>query len=108
MTDREEKVVKGLECCVRTIEDCECADNCPYEIQCWYGTMYLDLMRDALELLKAQEPAAPVVHANWTSHRTVEHDGEWYCSACGYEPTVFEGMPFCAKCGARMDGGEGS
>lgn len=50
--------------------------------------------------------AAPVVHANWTSHRTVEHDGEWYCSACGYEPTVFEGVPFCAKCGARMDGGD--
>ena len=55
MTDRE-KVIKGLECCVRTIDDCECADNCPYETQCWEGTMYLDLMRDALALLKAQEP----------------------------------------------------
>ena len=55
MADRE-KVIKGLECCVKTIEDCECTDNCPYESQCWDGTMYLGMMLDALELLKAQEP----------------------------------------------------
>lgn len=54
MPDRE-KVIKGLECCIKAIDDCECTDNCPYESQCWYGTIYLDLMRDALELLKAQE-----------------------------------------------------
>ena len=54
MTDME-KVIKGLECCTKTIEDCECSEICPYETQCWDGTMYLDLMRDALALLKDQE-----------------------------------------------------
>ena len=57
--EKRERVMKGLESCIKAIEDCECTDNCPYESQCWYGTdgtMYLDLMRDALELLKAQEP----------------------------------------------------
>ena len=54
MPDRE-KVIKGLECCVKTI-GCKCADNCPYKSQCWDGTMFLDMLRDALELLKAQEP----------------------------------------------------
>lgn len=57
--DKRERVMNGLECCIKAIDDCECTDNCPYESQCWYGTdgtIYLDLMRDALELLKAQEP----------------------------------------------------
>ena len=57
MPDRE-KVIKGLECCMK--DDC---DNCPYydpEVdhdcdyfgKCLRGNMY----RDALALLKAQEP----------------------------------------------------
>lgn len=39
----------------------------------------------------------------WTTHRTRIHDGEWYCSVCDYEPTVFEGTKYCPNCGARMD-----
>ena len=48
--------------------------------------------------------AAPVVHGHWTTHRTIEHDGEWYCSACGFEPMVFDNTPYCGNCGAKMDG----
>ena len=53
MTDRE-KVIKGLECCDN--DDC---DNCPYFRSCVendFGTCRATLHRDALVLLKAQEP----------------------------------------------------
>ena len=51
---------------------------------------------DALELLKEQK------HGQWTTHRTQQHHGEWYCDQCGYEPTVFEATPYCPNCGAIM------
>ena len=59
------------------------------------------LAEDALALLKEQEPKT----GHWTTHRTNLHDGEWYCDQCDYEPTVFEGMPYCASCGAKMEMG---
>ena len=50
-------------------------------------------------------PAAdiPVVKSYWTTKRTEQHDGEWYCANCGYEPIVFEGSRYCANCGAIME-----
>ena len=61
--DDLEKVIKGLECCIKSISECQCADGCPYEDNCWGQNseaddgdpMYLDLMRDALTLLKSQQ-----------------------------------------------------
>ena len=53
--------------------------------------------------------AEPVRRGRWTTKRTWTpwtHDGEWYCSECDYEPTVFENTPYCPHCGAKMDGGE--
>lgn len=54
MTDNEklERVIKGMECCSR--EDIGDCNNCPYNI----NDMHCDIgmMRDALELLKSQEP----------------------------------------------------
>jgi len=88
MTSRE-KVIKGLECCVRTIDDCECADNCPYETQCWDGTMYLDLMRDALALLKVEEPLKPKLSVSGILYK---------CRACGRPLTKYLDE-FCPKCG---------
>ena len=56
MIDRE-KVIKGLECCIRHGENAEVGcgrkDECPYEqngLKCW-----LDLNRDALAMLKERE-----------------------------------------------------
>ena len=40
----------------------------------------------------------------WTTKRTQEHDGEWYCSVCEYEPIVFIVSNYCPNCGAIMDG----
>lgn len=56
-------------------------------------------------------PAAdvrPVAKARWTDHRTNEHDGEWYCSACGEEPwwcgVTEDILPkYCPNCGAMME-----
>lgn len=57
-------------------------------------------------------PAAdvrPVVHARWTDHRTIEHDGEWWCTACGNEVAICScgkdktwKYQFCPNCGADM------
>ena len=54
-------------------------------------------------------PAAdvkPVVYGYWTRKRTIEHDGELYCSVCGKEPnTGMFGITktnFCPNCGADM------
>jgi len=44
-----------------------------------------------------------VRRGRWTTERTIEHDGEWYCSVCGYEPTVYEASNYCPNCGARME-----
>ena len=59
-------------------------------------------------------PAAdvrPVVKAQWTDHRTLEHDGEWWCTACGNEVTICMcgkdktwTYNFCPNCGADMRG----
>ena len=56
MTDakKREKVIKGLECCTK--DECEC---CPYENVCFGDDeveIFDTLARDALALLKAQEP----------------------------------------------------
>ena len=60
MDDLREKVMKGLEFCKVSIQQCECPVRCPYEEKCWAendddSPMHLDLMRDALILLKAQD-----------------------------------------------------
>ena len=58
-----------------------------------------DVVRAAFQLLKAQEQK----RGRWTTERTSDHDGEWYCSACGYDPIVMtDDMKFCPGCGAKM------
>ena len=51
--------------------------------------------------------AVPVVHAEWLL--SDEEEGIWECSVCGkmwvlYGTPKDNGMNFCPKCGARMDG----
>lgn len=53
MPDRE-KVIKGLEICIRVKDNEKCPDECPYRKDICYGTV--GLMADALSLLKEQEP----------------------------------------------------
>lgn len=97
MTDRE-KVIKGLECCRRGF-----CFSCPYNDGVDENTECKQRWADdALSLLKAQE--VPDINAGeWTTERTQEHDGEWYCSECGYEPVVMsDDMKYCPGCGRKM------
>lgn len=70
----------------------------------WQGDMevyqkHRETVNMAIELLKEHEKTG-----HWTTKRTIQHDGEWYCDRCDYEPTVFEDTPFCPNCGAKMEG----
>lgn len=104
MADRE-KVIKGLECCFDYYEaQCE---KCPYQateeekkIVDW-DCHHDDLQRDALELLKEQEPVKAVA------------DGEdsYMCNNCGtvigwaeWEPGGIEEVKykFCPHCGRAV------
>ena len=47
----------------------------------------------------------------WVNHRTIMHDGEYYCSSCGEVAEWLDGgsqflSNFCPNCGAQMHGGE--
>lgn len=53
MADRE-KVINWLECCSDTEYDCALQNDCPYSSNYGEGCM-LELKKDALSLLKAQE-----------------------------------------------------
>ena len=53
---------------------------------------------------------APVVHARWIYSGELDEDGncEANCSHCGawdkHRADLKDAVPFCWKCGARMDG----
>lgn len=55
MTDVEkrEKVIRGLECCLKFVDQGGCPEECPYRSD---GRCYETIKRDALALLKEQEP----------------------------------------------------
>lgn len=53
--------------------------------------------------------AKPVVHGHWTTKRTHQHNGEYYCSCCGFEAfwtwrrDVQSLTDYCPNCGAKME-----
>ena len=95
--DKLEKVMKGLGCCSQgakepytpTIRYCA---ECPYlksEIPCTRA-----LARDALKLLKAQEPMAPVYDQLLTQEIP-------RCGKCGYR-LVKGNDKYCCRCGQAV------
>ena len=90
--DRE-KVIKGLECCA---ECGKCKNECPYDGK--NNSMYgctTRLAKDALELLKAQEPVKP----------EREHSGggtTWWnvCGAC--KTAINPNDKYCHECGRAV------
>ena len=66
-----------------------------------------------LDRLLTDAPAldvAPVVHARWICSGDMDSDGnsQGYCSRCGagdkHRADLKNLVPYCWKCGARMDG----
>lgn len=92
MADKE-KIVNGLECCSES-SGYGC-NYCPYGDECRKATLMgcAHLCRDALELLKEQEP----VHVQ---KREFAHMWFWCCGSCGV--AITEGDRFCRMCGKEM------
>jgi hypothetical protein len=78
--DRE-KVIKGLECCVNDLGEC---DFCPYDDGRGKLACGKNLYSDALALLKEQEPVEP----------TIGGDADGLCGNWWYQ---------CGKCKEAID-----
>ena len=98
--DRE-KVIKGLEMCIRHGENpsvrCGQKDECPYEqngLPCW-----IDLSKDALALLKEQEAVEPIPFFTTTGEESRNY------VVCGHCKSINSIMPkatkqkYCHECG---------
>ena len=59
------------------------------------------LAADAIEELLSAVPK----RGEWITTRTWEHDGEPYCSICGFEQsfTRFQKFKYCPMCGRRLE-----
>ena len=104
MVDRE-KVIKGLTPCTAWAGLHECqpkvGDDCPYvdEADC-----KLTIMREALELLKEQEPKQ--VNSYWQSGNMLNMLNKWerkgFCPRCNQEMRWMLNRSFCGFCGQEV------
>lgn len=92
--DRE-KVIKGVRKC---LSHKPCSENgCPYENECAVEHLNDPLLRDALSLLKEQEPTKP---RRKVRHGTTTIYQHW----CGQCMTMLYGKPkFCPNCGKPVE-----
>ena len=90
----KECVINMIDCILGNDILCDCIEDSP--VGC--NECRREAADIAINALKEQKTG------HWTTKRTLQHDGEWYCDQCEYEPTVFEDTPFCPNCGAKMDG----
>lgn len=98
MTEQEklEKVIKELECCVCLDNNWSKCANCDYADEFNNGDCETYLLRDALALLKAQEPKLVHVTAN-INHRKI---GE--CPTCGKSINSGDYPNYCGRCGQAV------
>ena len=91
MADRE-KVVKGLEYCTGNHLCSGCGYYDPDNVRC-----QKDLMRDALELLKEQEPVTP-------KEVSMYPQNQYACGSCGHVSigTKDYHAKFCPACGRKV------
>ena len=91
--DRE-KVIKGLDVCLNNIDQSDCPNDCPYLSDCSKyenRVVFQPLMRDALALLKEQEPKLV----------RIDEDSV-HCPSCGNELFTFPQQKFCDECGQAV------
>lgn len=89
MTDQE-KIIKGLEYCAGNHLCSGCRYYDPDNARC-----QKDLMRDALELLEAQEPVKPELRMSKWGFK------QWLiCGACG--GTITFKVTYCPYCGRKV------
>lgn len=96
MPERE-KVIKGLECCIAEGSAPECED-CPYALPEDGTCERLDgMFKDALALLKAQEPVSPVFERQFMSSIEL-----YNCGSCGTSLGAKGIAKYCMKCGQAV------
>lgn len=98
--DRE-KVIKGLEICSEhgswhglNCEDNEACKNCPYR-RCETGCV-VTIAKDALALLKEQEPKPVELHTNAYGTKF------YFCPKCKRELFHTRNLNFCERCGQAV------
>jgi len=105
MIDRE-KVVCAIENCIGQPKCKDCPwEDCEVEHEVVNRVPY-GLLRDALALLKDQEPKI----GHWIFESRYCEAWSHTCSECGKRMTTAVGMyaSFCWNCGAKMTGGDSS
>ena len=99
MTDLyRKKVIKGLEICSAgewNSTDGRDHTDCPYYPAGYTGCTCKLLMRDALTLLREQEPVKPVKEQIFSSIYG------WVCGACSF-PLLSDSYTYCPKCGRAV------
>jgi len=107
MIDRE-KVIKGLEFCLMTATEEElmsdvCShDDCPYYREYRGGQCVNAVARDALALLKAQEPQG-TQEAEWLLYKGMRGATCSYCKHTFNDVYDAENYDYyCRHCGAKM------
>lgn len=90
MADRE-KVIKGLEYCIGHHLCLGCGYYDPNNARC-----QKDLMRDALELLKEQEPIRPIL-ARIGNYDAIN---DYTCPVCGTD--LYHLQKYCDECGRAV------
>ena len=100
MIDRE-KVIKGLDVCLKNIDQPDCPNDCPYLSDCSKyenRVVFQPLMRDALALLKEQEAIEPV-KIPWL-HSDGSVSEKYRCGSC--DLSIFPSYKFCPFCGQAV------
>ena len=92
MVDRE-KVITGVDICLSRFH---CGEDCPYyNAENHSGCMEL-LRKDALELLKEQEPVKPKSKVRHGAYGQIQH----FCGKCN---AMLHGkQKYCSKCGKEV------
>ena len=106
MTEQEkrERVIKGLECCILGNKHEPDCDVCPYSAGCNDTCDTMDEIHgDAIALLKAHEPIAPV---KVNRYMETDENGDWFsretydCGNCGVE--LHGKANYCHLCGIEV------
>ena len=91
MSVNREKVISGLEWCLFKTG----CNGCPYRNDCDDGT---NMEKDALALLKAQEPVEYVVHCK---NADFSNGTEFACGECGGS-LLHKRVNYCPWCGKAV------
>ena len=94
-----EKVIKGLEVCLKNIDQQDCPNDCPYLSDCSKyenRVIFQPLMRDALALLKEQEAKPVIVTTNAYGTRF------YHCPKCNRDLYIYPRQWYCGNCGQAV------